>query len=413
MRILYLSQYFPPEVGATQTRAYEMAQGLIRAGHQVTVIAEVPNHPSGIIPPAYRGKLYERAGLDGLEVMRVWVKTSSVKTFRTRMAFYLSYMLMAIIAGLLWVRGKYDLIYATSPPLFVGAAAVLLSYLRRTPLVFEVRDLWPESAVALGELSNPRAIALAEWVERLCLHRAEQVVVVTKGIIENLLRRGYSLEKLTLISNGANAELFQYQPEAGQALRQQLGLSEKFVVMYAGVHGIAQGLEIIIKTAEHLSNQPDIHFVFVGEGPVKSEIVTLAQAAALKNITFHPEVPRQQMPNFLSAANVALIPLRRVSLFQGALPSKMFDAWACQCPTLVMVEGEARQVVTDIKAGVFVEPENPLALAEAILKLKNNPAQLQQMGVNGREAVLKYYSRQALAEQLVHLLEQVAATKTI
>src|SRR5574342_1417632 len=182
MRILYLSQYFPPEVGATQTRAYEMARGLVRAGHQVTMIAEVPNHPSGIIPPRYRGKLYERSLWYGIEVIRVWVKASPVKNFRGRMAFYLSYMLMAALAGLSLARGKYDVIYTTSPPLFAGAAGLTLSYLRRIPLVFEVRDLWPESAVALGELRHPRAIKLAELLEKRCYQRARAIVVVTSGI---------------------------------------------------------------------------------------------------------------------------------------------------------------------------------------------------------------------------------------
>ncbi len=160
MRILYLSQYFPPEVGATQTRAHEMARNWVRLGHQVTMLTEVPNHPSGIIPPAYRGKLYERSQLDGIEVVRLWVAASPVKTFRSRMAFYLSYMASAALGGL-FERGPFDLIYATSPPLFVGGAALAISYLRRIPLVFEVRDLWPESAVVLGEIKSQRAIALA------------------------------------------------------------------------------------------------------------------------------------------------------------------------------------------------------------------------------------------------------------
>jgi hypothetical protein len=141
MRILYLSQYFPPEIGATQTRAYEMAMGLVKAGHQVTMLTELPNHPTGIIPPEYRGRLWDRIEMDGIDVLRVWVKASPVKTFGTRMAFYLSYMLMATLAGLFKARGRYDLLYVTSPPLFVGGAGLALSYLRRLPLVFEVRDL--------------------------------------------------------------------------------------------------------------------------------------------------------------------------------------------------------------------------------------------------------------------------------
>ncbi len=407
MRILYLSQYFPPEVGATQTRAYEMARGLIRAGHQVTMITELPNHPSGIIPPAYRGKLYDRTDLDGIDVIRVWVKASPVKTFRSRMAFYLSYMVMAALAGLLLARGRYHLIYITSPPLFVGGAALLLSYLRRIPLVFEVRDLWPESAVALGELKNKRAIALAAWLEKKCYRRARQIVVVTQGIYNRLIERGYAPQKLTLISNGANVELFRFQAEAGETLRQKLGLHNKFLVIYAGIHGIAQGLEIVLEAAQQLSSQPDIHFLFIGEGPVKQNIVALAKEMKLSNITFHAEAPREQMPIFLSAANVALVPLRRLDLFKGALPSKMFDAWACRCPTLVMIDGEARTVLEQAQAGVFVPPENVEALVKTILDFKNNVAQCSQMGLNGQKTVLAHYSRQALAQKLVDLLETI------
>jgi glycosyltransferase involved in cell wall biosynthesis len=181
MRILYLSQYFPPEVGATQTRAYEMAHHLATAGHHVTVITEFPNHPKGIIPSEYRGKLYEHTTFDDIEVIRVWVKTSPTKTFWSRMAFYLSYMLNSTIAGLFLARGQYDVLYATSPPLFVGGAALALSYLRRIPLFFEVRDLWPESAIEMGELSNPKIISVAKWLEKACYGRAKQIVVVTQG----------------------------------------------------------------------------------------------------------------------------------------------------------------------------------------------------------------------------------------
>ncbi len=175
MHILYLSQYFPPEVGATQTRAYEMARGLVRAGHRVTMLTEVPNHPSGIVPPAYRGKWFERSELDGIDVLRVWVKASPVKTFKSRMAFYLSYMANATLVGALKARGPFDVVYATSPPLFVGAAGLALHGLKRAPFVFEVRDLWPESAVALGELRSPRAIAWAGKLEELCYNRASRV----------------------------------------------------------------------------------------------------------------------------------------------------------------------------------------------------------------------------------------------
>lgn len=408
MRILYLTQYFPPEVGATQTRAHEMARGLVSAGHHVTIITELPNHPSGIIPPEYQGKLWERATLDGIEVIRVWVKASPVKNFRNRMVFYLSYMIMAALAGLLLARGRYDALYATSPPLFVGGAALIISYLRRIPLVFEVRDLWPESAVALGELNSPRAVALATRLEHACYHRARRIVVVTRGIYNRLLERGYQPQKLALILNGANTDLFQTQPEAACRLRLKLGLIDKFVVIYAGIHGLAQGLETVLDAAARLAHQPDIHFLLVGEGPVKAHIVALAQERALNNITFHPEVPRPQMPVFLSAADVALVPLRRLDLFKGALPSKMFDAWACQTPTLMTIDGEARQALNQAGAGLFVEPESPEAMVQAILYLKANPVERRAMGRQGRQAVVNHFSRQAQARQLLGVLTTVA-----
>ena len=406
MRVLYLSQYFPPEVGATQTRAYEMAVGLIAAGHEVTMLTELPNHPRGIIPPEYRGKLFDRANLDGIDVVRVWVKTSPVKTFRSRMAFYLSYMLMAIVAGLFLARGRYNVIYATSPPLFVGGAALIISYLRRIPLIFEVRDLWPESAVVLGELNNRKAIAMAEWLERACYRRARRVVVVTRGIYNSLQARGYPAEKLALIFNGANTDLFRFQPEIGRTLREKLGLQEKFVVIYAGIYGLVYGLESVLKAAQDLMPQADIHFLFVGEGPVKSQILELAREYNLNNVTFHTEVPLQQMPMFLSAANVALVPLRRLNFFKGTLPVKMFDAWACECPTLVAVDGEAREVLAEAKAGLFVEPEDSQALAKAIIQLRDDPTACRQMGLNGRQVVVEKYSRQAQAQQLNQLLTE-------
>jgi glycosyltransferase involved in cell wall biosynthesis len=404
LRILYLSQYFPPEVGATQTRAHEMAHGLVQAGHHVTMITEVPNHPAGIIPPEYQGKWYESTNLDGIDVIRVWVKTAPVKTFRTRMAFYLSFMVMAIGAGLFLARGKFDVIYATSPPLFVGGAALVLSYLRRIPLVFEVRDLWPESAVVLGELTNRRAIALADWLERACYHRATRVVVVTHGIRDRLLQRGYPAQLLALIPNGANTNLFTPQPQAGQRIRRELGLDNHFVVLYAGIHGIAQGLEWVLQAAHQLIDDARIQFVFVGDGPCKTDLLRLKDELALTNVTMLDARPREVIPAYLSAANLSLVPLRRLELFKGALPSKMFDAWACACPVLLSIDGEARQVLDLAQGGVFVEPESVIALVTAIRRLAVQPELGLACGANGRQFVERHYSRQAQARQLTDLL---------
>ncbi len=406
MRILYFSQYFPPEVGATQTRAYEMAAGLVRAGHEVTMIAEVPNHPSGVIPPEYRGKFYERARLDGIEVIRVWVKASPVKNFRSRMAFYVSYMMTAIFAGLLFARGKYDVIYATSPPLFAGAAGLALSYLRRLPFVFEVRDLWPESAVAMGELQNPRAIAWAEKLEAACYRRARHIVAATDGIRRRLIERRLPAEKITFIPNGANLKIFQPQPEEGKQRRAELGINGKFVVLYAGIMGVAQGLESLIAAARLLEAQDDIKFLFIGEGPKKNDLIASVAQAQLNNVVLLGEKPQKEMAGYFSAADAALVPLRNLELFQGALPSKMFEAWACACPVVLSVNGEAQTVLQQAQAGLHAPPEDAAAIAAAILKLKNAPEARRQMGENGRRFVAKNYSRERAAKKLDELLTQ-------
>ncbi|MGB9723392.1 MAG: glycosyltransferase family 4 protein [Chloroflexia bacterium] len=405
MRLLYLSQYFPPEVGATQTRAYEMAQGLLAAGHRVTMLTEVPNHPEGIVRPEYRRRFWVREELDGVDVIRVWVWTSPVKTMRTRLAFYLTYMLNAALAGLLLARGRYDLLYATSPPLFVGGAALTLSYLRRIPMVFEVRDLWPESAVALGELRNPRLIRWATALEERCYRHARRIVVVTEGIRRRLLERGFPAEKIALIPNGANTDLFRPEPTAGHRLREELGLQGRFLVLYAGIHGVAQGLETVLEAARLLADAPHIHFLFVGEGPCKADLVRKKEEMGLRNVTMLEGRPREEMPAFFSAADVALVPLRRVELFQSALPSKMFDAWACACPVVLTIAGEAREVLEQARAGVYVPPEEAAEMARALRALSRDREACREMGWRGRHFVEEHYSRRSQARQLVELLE--------
>ena len=408
MRILYLSQYFPPEAGATQTRAFEMARNWVRLGHDVTMVAEIPNHPTGIIPPNYRGKWVERTELEGIDVIRVWVKTSPQKNLHKRLLFYLSFMVNGALAGLLLARGRYDLIYATSPPLFVGGAALALSALRRTPLVFEVRDLWPESAVALGELSNRRAIAWATRLEEACYRRARGIVVVTEGIRHRLVDRGIPEEKVHLIPNGANVELFDFRPDGRERVRRELGLEEKFVAIYTGIHGVAQGLESVVEAASLLRDNPDVHLLLVGEGPRKPAVGGRAAPPPHAHQPPPPGPPPPRIPDYLSAADAALIPLRDNPLFKGARPSKMFDAWACRRPLLLSVEGEARRIMDQAQGGLFVPPEDPAALARKILELKARPDEGARMGMNGRAHTQAHFSRKSLAEALIAILEELA-----
>jgi colanic acid biosynthesis glycosyl transferase WcaI len=405
MQILYLSQYFPPEAGATQTRAYEMARNLVLLGHQVSLIAEFPNHPSGIIPPSYRGKVFEKENLEGIDVIRVWVKASPVKNFRNRIMFYLSYMINASLVGISLGRKHFDLIYASSPPLFVGGTALFLSKILRVPFIFEVRDLWPESAIALGELSNQKAINLATSLEEACYSRSRAVVVVTRGIYDHLLERGLPGRKLALIPNGSNVVLFQFSPEERERVRSSLGVADHFIVIYAGIFGVAQDLETIVEAARLLQEVAKIHFVLIGDGPKRAEITNIVNQQRIHNLTILPEQPREKMPAYLSASDLAIIPLRNLELFKGALPSKMFDAWACERPLLLSVDGEAREIMESAQGGVYIPPEDPHAMANAILRLEQNPDELRQMGMNGRNFTVLNYSRQVLAEKLEYFLQ--------
>jgi len=322
------------------------------------------------------------------------------------MRFYVSYMGMAALAGAL-VRGKYDLVYATSPPLFVGASGLVAATARRIPFVFEVRDLWPESAVALGELSGKRAIKAAEALERLLYRRAARVVAVTQGIYDRLSERGVHCNKLALVPNGANTEHFRFSAEGRAAVRNRLGLQDKFVVMYAGIHGIAQGLETLLEAAAILQDSPEIRFVFVGEGPRKAALTQRITDLDLHNVTMLPEVPSSTMPSYLSAADCTIVPLRDEPLFRGALPSKMFESWAVERPIVLSVAGEAQRVLEQANAGIACRPEDPADMARAIRTLHDDPAAAQEMGKRGRAFVLSHYSRRAQAQTLEQLLKAV------
>lgn len=404
MRILYISQYFPPEIGATQTRAYEMASNLIHMGHSVTMLTEIPNHPSGVFPLEYRGKFYERKDLNGIDVIRLWVYASPKKTFYKRLAFYLSFMINAVLVGVLVVKKRYDVVYATSPPLFVGAAGLALSILKRMPFVFEVRDLWPESAIELGELHNRFAIKWATRLEAVCYRRAKKIIVVTNGIHDHLLQRGIPKEKLAVIHNGSNTDLFQYRPTGRARIRRQLGLDNKFIVLYAGIIGIAQGLETVIQAARMLHDQKDIQFIFVGEGPQKAHLTSILSRTNINNLMFLDEQPREIIPDYLSASDIAIVPLRNIDIFRSALPSKIFDAWACERPVLLSAEGEARNVMEKAQGGIRISPENPEEMVSAINFLKSSPDQRLNFGRNGRRFTLQHYSRQAQAEKLENIL---------
>jgi glycosyltransferase involved in cell wall biosynthesis len=270
--------------------------------------------------------------------------------------------------------------------------------------MFEVRDIWPESAVVLGELSNPRFIKIAEKIELFYYKKASRVIVVTQGIYNSLKNRGIDPDKMSVIKNGTNTDIFK---NYGSDKRVELKLENKFIVMYAGIFGIAQGMEQLCELVEQMKKSEDIHFVFIGNGPKRKTVESIKNEKNLSNLTLLDEIPRDEIPKYLSAAQVCIVPLRKNELFKGALPSKIFDYMACERPVILCVAGEASEVMEQAQAGLVVEPENTKEMIAAINKLKTDPDKTQKYGVNGRNFVEEKFSRKKQAIQLENTMMEI------
>ena len=403
MRILFLTQFFPPEVGATQARMHHCAQRLVEKGHQVTVITELPNHPKGVIFPGYGRRLFRRSTEDELDVIRLWVYTSPHKNSLRRILFYFTYMINAVFAGLFLARGRYDVVFATSPPLTVVLAAYVVSWFKRCRYVMDVRDLWPAVGVVLGEIRGNAFVSVLERLERLLYRRAAAITGVTRSFVDYIEQKGVDRGKIYFLPNGTIPELF-HPDRQDHSIRQRLGLENKFVVGFCGNHGVAQGLPGILEAAQLLREHEDVSFLFVGEGPLKERLLDTKRRERLDNVLLLPEVPVDEIAGYINAADVMLVPLRKDKIFTSFIPSKMFDFMACAKPIVLTVDGEARAILDEAGAGVYVEPDNPQALCDALVRLRECPEVLTQMGQRGRAFVLEHYLRDTQAERLEGIL---------
>ena len=408
MRVLLISQYFFPEVGATQTRMMEFARALTDAGHEVDVLTEFPNHPAGVIPDSYKGRWIEFDRSLPFRVVRVWVAASRRKTFRTRLQFYGSFVVMAIAASVR-LPPRYDVVAATSPPLPVALAGSVIARLKRAAFVMDVRDLWPLAAGALKELSNPRVYRWAERLEQRLYRSADRITVTTRAFERHIAAQdARRVAKLVYVPNGTVERVF--DPAAGDnGVRARLGLEHRFVVTYAGLHGVAQDLSTVLAAAERLKAHPRVHFLFVGEGPLKNALRTEARRRQLSSVTFHSQVPLEESVWYLNASDALLVPLTPDPVFRMFVPSKLFDSMACAKPVLLSVDGEARELLEDAKAGIFVPPGDAERLADSILRLAADPAGCEKMGRNGRDYVLRNYRRSEQARHFAAVVADAAA----
>lgn len=404
MRVVLVSQYFPPEVGATQSRMKAFASYLAERGHDVTVICEFPNHPHGVLPSAYRGRLFEDDRSNPYRVIRVWVKTSRDKTQTTRMAFYLSFMTMATLAAPL--AGRADVVVATSPPLFVGAAGLAVARMNQAPLVLDIRDLWPAAAISLDQISAGAVLRAAERLERYLYRAASVVTAVTRPFCAHIDRIRGKSPGTVLIPNGTTDDFFVDSNRAG---RSRLGLSkDRFVVTFAGTHGIAQALPSVLDAAERVNGSID--FVFVGDGPVKSATVESARRRGLDNVVFHPQLPVHEVPEILAASDALLVPLCAHPTFESFVPSKMFDFMAVGRPVILSAAGEACRILERAGGGIVVPPEDPDSLAAAVQWLSEHPDQAAEQGRRGREFA-RTRTRREQARRLEEVLLEVTGRR--
>jgi len=410
VKILYVSQYFPPEMGAPAARVSELARHWVQSGHQVTVLTGFPNHPTGVVLPEYRAKfrhLIYREDLDGIDVLRTWLLPFPNRKAYERVLNYLSFCMSSSITGSFLPQP--DVIIASTPQLFVGLSGWWLGRIRKAPFILEVRDLWPDSITASGmgkegSMAIKALRATAGFLYRSCDH----IVVVTPAFREDLVSKwAMPSEKISIVENGVETGLF--TPDGGKdTAKSALGIQGRFVVSYIGTLGLAHGLSTVLQVAAQLqATLPEIVFLFVGEGADKERLVSLAQNKGLLNVLFLPQQLREKIPSIIRASDVCLVPLRKADVFKTVIPTKMLEFMACGRPVILGVDGQARQVLDDAQAGVFVEPENQVALVQAIKDLYQDSALRQTLGRNGRNYIMEHLSREQTAKIYIEVLEKV------
>lgn len=403
MKILFLSHYFPPEVNAPATRTYEHCSRWVQQGHQVTVVTCNPNHPHGQLYPGYRNRLWQEEQVAGIRVIRLWTFLSANKGFGLRALNYVWFMLACVL--LCWRFGRHDVVISTSPQFFNGLAGYVVSRLRRLPWVLEIRDLWPESILAVGAMKESWITRLLYWLELFCYRRCDLVVPVTDSFRDYMIGRGIDPDKILVIKNGVDLNLFSLTQAALDHHMDSLfdlhGLNEKFIAAYVGTHGMAHHLETILEAAEKLRARADVHFVLVGDGAERERLQQLAQKKQLGNVTLLGQLPKSSMPALWSRVHLSLILLRKSDTFKSVIPSKIFESLAMNKVIILGVEGESARLLNDSGCGVCITPEDAAALACEVQSLADDRERHRQLAAGGSDYVREHFDRDRLAQRFV------------
>jgi len=412
MRILLVTQYYPPEVGAAQNRLSGLAMSLKEAGHTVTILTALPNYPKGAIYDDYKKHLFLTEVKDGVTIVRTWLYTRQNLQFFRRLAHYFSFSAMALMVSIFKV-GRQDIVLTESPPLFAGIVGWLISKIKRAKFALNISDLWTDSAVEIGMLRNTTLISMALRGEKFLYRHAHLITGQTQGIVD-CIRSRMPGSPVALMTNGVDQEFFIRTGELRTSDRRAEPISsKKFIVGFAGLHGHMQDLETVIEAARLLRNNEHICFVFYGDGPKKQKLVNMVQEGQIKNVAFSPPQPANRMPEIFSSFDAMLIPLKNLPILKGAIPCKMLEAMAAAVPILLLAEGEAKSVIQQADCGIAVAPENAKLLADAILELYNNESLRRRLGQSGRQYALKHYDRRSINKRFEGLLLNVFRNKKI
>ena len=403
MKILFLTDNFPPEVNAPASRTFDHCREWAKNGDEVTVITCAPNFPQGKVYPGYKNKFWQEERIEGIRVIRVWSYIVANKGFLKRTLDFISYSVSSFFAGLFV---KSDLIVATSPQFFTALSGRALSFWKRTPWVMEVRDLWPESIKTVGAMKDNAFIRHFEWQEKRCYKSAKKIVVVTDSFRKKLIERGIPSEKIAVVKNGVDRSLFIPQQKDTELIS-KLKIDGKTVIGYIGTHGMAHKLDFIIQPASKLKDtNPEYHFLFIGNGAEKEKLLKLKVDLMCDNVTMLDSVPKAEVKNYISILDVCLINLRKSDLFTTVIPSKIFENAAMEVPILMGVEGEAKEIVEHYTAGICFEPENEEDFIDK-LKIVTNPENQKAFKEGCKELAIDF-DRKKLAEKMLNVLHQAS-----
>lgn len=413
MNILLLHQYFLEDDDSGGSRWNEMSKVWTDLGHSVTVIAGMVHANKSEKRPEYKGNFFKKKQQGDVVVWRCHVSESYNKNFIGRLWGYFSFMFSSAWAAVFKIKGKFDGVLVTSPPLFVGVSGIFISRAKRIPLVFEIRDLWPESAIDTGVLTNRIIIKLAYWIEKLIYRKSKLINVLTPAFRKTLItRKDVPASKVIFIPNAADFTLSENLLSNFNAkqFRDENELADKLVLTYVGAHGVANHLIQVIDAAERLQNKPVI-FQLIGDGMQKQMLVKETNNRGLKNVRFVDSVPKREVFKYIMASDIGMSVLKKVDTFKTIYSNKTFDYMSCKKPILMAIDGVSKDLVLEAEAGTFVEPENTAAYIEAVDYYLENPDILKKQGENGYAFAKKNFDRVVLAKKYVALLEDMVGSK--